>query len=176
MIGPDPIGETQPEWPRSRHDGTGALIVDPPALAAVAQEFVIEQAELYTGPAGQPGDLKKMMAEQADAVVFNGYVNQYVHKPVPVKKGERVRVWVLNAGINENSSFHVIGTIFDTVYKEGDYLLRPGGGKGGSQALDLMPAQGGFVEFTLDRDGTYPFVTHKLAPAHKGAMGVFKVG
>ncbi|MGB2567378.1 multicopper oxidase domain-containing protein [Micromonospora citrea] len=154
----------------------GALIVDPPNLGTVDREIILEQAELYLGPKGEPGDLKKMHAEKADAVVFNGFVNQYVHRPVTVGKGERVRVWVLNAGINEISSFHVIGTIFDTVYKEGNYLLRPDAGKGGGQALDLMPAQGGFVEFTLDRDGTYPFVTHKMSSAHKGAMGLFQVG
>jgi nitrite reductase (NO-forming) len=117
-----------------------------------------------------------MHAEVADAVVFNGYANQYLYAPVPVNRGERVRVWVLNAGINEISSFHVIGTIFDTVYKEGSYLLRPDDGRGGSQALDLLPAQGGFVEFTLDRDGAYPFVNHKMAAAHKGALGLFQVG
>lgn len=154
----------------------GALIVDPPNLGKVDREIVLEQSELYLGPAGQPGDLKKMHAEKADAVVFNGFVNQYVHRPILVKKGERVRVWVLNAGINEISSFHVIGTIYDTVYKEGSYLLRPDARRGGGQALDLMPAQAGFVEFTLDRDGTYPFVSHKMASAHKGAMGLFQVG
>lgn len=154
----------------------GALIVDPPNLGKVDREIVLEQSELYLGPAGQPGDLKKMHAQQADAVVFNGFVNQYVHRPITVNRGERVRVWVLNAGVNEISSFHVIGTIFDTVYKEGSYLLRPDDRRGGGQALDLMPAQAGFVEFTLDRDGTYPFVSHKMSSAHKGAMGLFQVG
>lgn len=154
----------------------GALIVNPPDLAPVAREIVLTQTELYLGPTGEPGDLSKMHAQQADAVVFNGYLNQYLYSPLPVQKGERVRVWVLNAGINEVSSFHVIGTIFDTVYKEGNYLLRPDAGKGGSQALDLLPAQGGFVEFTLDRDGSYPFVNHKMAAAHKGAIGIFQVG
>jgi nitrite reductase (NO-forming) len=154
----------------------GALIVDPPNLARVTKEIVLVQSELYLGPSGQPGDLKKMLAEQADAVVFNGYVNQYVYAPVKVNPGDRVRVWLVNAGPNEISSFHVIGTIFDTVYKEGSYLLQPDARKGGGQALDLMPAQGGFVEFTLDRAGTYPFVSHKMASAHKGAMGLFQVG
>lgn len=39
----------------------------------------------------------------------------------------------------------IVGTVFDTTYKEGEYLLRPGFGRGGSQVLDLQPAQGGFV-------------------------------
>ena len=99
------------------------------------------QSELYLGPQGQPGDLSKMQSTNADAVVFNGYVNQYKFSPIKVGLGERVRVWVVDAGPNENSSFHIVGTIFDTVFKEGECLLRPDAAHGGSQTLDLQPAQ-----------------------------------
>ncbi|MFA5882590.1 MAG: multicopper oxidase domain-containing protein [Acidimicrobiia bacterium] len=154
----------------------GALIIDPPDLQPVDHEFVMVQSELYTAPEGEVAQLEKMLAEQWDGVVFNGYVNQYKFDMIRVEPHERVRVWVLDAGPSENSSFHVIGTIFDTVYKEGTYLLRPGPQQGGSQALDLQPAQGGFVEFTFDVPGLYPFVTHKFASASKGALGLFQAG
>jgi nitrite reductase (NO-forming) len=125
----------------------GAVVIDPPDLAPVDHEYVMVQSELYLGPNGQPGDLTKMLANKYDAVVFNGYYNQYKLAPISdIKAGERVRIWVLNAGPSDLSSFHIVGTIFDTVFKEGAYLLRPGNGEqGGSQALDLAPAQGGFV-------------------------------
>ena len=85
-----------------------------------------------------------------------------------------MRVWVVNNAPSHNSSWHVVGTIFDTIYKEGAYNLRPDdGGQGGSQALDLQPAQGGFVEFTVDEEGLYAFVTHKFSNASMGAMGIF---
>jgi nitrite reductase (NO-forming) len=154
----------------------GAIIIDPPVLAPVDHEFVFVQSELYPGPEGEPGDLGSMRTEDFDAVVFNGYVNQYQHRPIRVEPGQRVRVWVLDAGPSENSSFHVIGTVFDTVFKEGTYLLQPDARQGGSQALDLQPSQGGFVEFSFDEAGLYPFVTHKFANVGKGALGVFQVG
>jgi nitrite reductase (NO-forming) len=154
----------------------GAIIIDPPDLSPVDHEFVMVQSELYTAPQGEVASLEKMLAEQWDAVVFNGFPNQYVHAPIRVEPNQRIRIWVINDGPSENSSFHVIGTMFDTVYKEGAYLLRPGAGQGGSQALDLQPAQGGFVEFTFDVPGLYPFVTHKFASAAKGAVGMFQVG
>ena len=154
----------------------GAIIVDPPTLGAVDHEFVMVQSELYTAPSGEVASPEKMLAEDWNGVVFNGYVNQYLHRPIRVEPNERVRIWVLDAGPSENSSFHVIGTIFDTVYKEGEYLLQPNAGQGGSQALDLQPAQGGFVEFTFDVPGLYPFVTHKFASASKGAVGLFQAG
>jgi nitrite reductase (NO-forming) len=152
----------------------GAIIIDPPDLAPVDHEFVMVQSELYAAPEGGIADLNDMLAEQWDAVVFNGYPNQYQHRPIRVEPNERLRVWVMDVGPSENSSFHVIGTIFDTVFKEGAYSLRPSAG--GSQALDLQPAQGGFVEFTFDVPGLYPFVTHKFATASKGALGVFQAG
>jgi nitrite reductase (NO-forming) len=165
--------------PALHHIGNGmfgVIIINPPNLPAVEEEFFVTQSELYLGPQGQPGDLTKMVNEQWDAVVFNGYFNQYKFSPIKVLPGKRYRMWVLNDGPSENSAFHIVGTIFDTVYKEGAYLLRPNATHGGSQALDLQPSQGGFVEFTFAEDGLYPFVTHKFANVGKGALGFFVVG
>jgi len=165
--------------PALHHIGNGmfgAIIIDPPGLPAVDHELVLVQSELYPGPNGQPGDLTAMQDEEHAAVVFNGYVNQYQHHPIRVEPGERVRVFVLDAGPSENSAFHIVGTIFDTVFKEGTYLLRPDGRQGGAQALDLQPSQGGFVEFTFDEAGLYPIVTHKFANVGKGALGLFQAG
>ncbi len=166
--------------PTLHHIGNGmygAVIIDPPDLEPVDHEFVFVQSEFYFGALDQPGDLTKMINDEWDAVVFNGYANQYLYRPIRVEPGERIRAWVMDDGPSENSSFHIVGTIFDTSYKEGAYLLRPDDGMfGGSQALDLQPAQGGFVEFTFDEAGLYPIVTHKFSNVGKGALGFFQAG
>ena len=165
--------------PALHHIGNGmygAIIIDPPTLAPVEEEFMIVQSELYLGPEGQPGDLTKMINEDFDAVVFNGYFNQYKFAPIHVEAGKRYRIWLVNDGPSENSAFHIVGTIFDTVFKEGSYTLQPDDTHGGSQVLDLQPAQGGFVEFTFAEDGLYLMVTHKFSNVGKGALGVFAVG
>jgi nitrite reductase (NO-forming) len=165
--------------PTLHHIGNGmfgAIIVDPPGLAKVDHEYLLVQSEQYYGPQGQPGSLRKMQNESWDAVVFNGYASQYKFRPIRVEPHQRVRVWVLDVGPSENSAFHIVGTIFDATYKEGEYLLQPGFGRGGSQVLDLQPAQGGFVEFTIDEPGLYPIVTHKFANVAKGALGLFQAG
>jgi nitrite reductase (NO-forming) len=155
----------------------GAVIIDPPNLPPVDHEYVFVQSELYReSDPSQPVDYNKLLAEQWDAVVFNGYVSQYTDRPIRVQPNQKIRVWVMNDGPSDISSFHVIGTIYDTVYKEGAYLLQPGAEQGGGQALDLSPAQGGFVEFVLSVPGKYPFITHKFADAAKGAAGVFVAG
>ncbi len=155
----------------------GAVIIDPPGLAPVAQEFVFVQSEYYLGPQGGIADLARINTQHPDLVVFNGYANQYVYRPIDVKVGEKVRIWLLDAGPNTAGAFHVVGGQFDTVFSEGDYLLRNGGstGTGGSQVFPMHPAQGGFVELTFPEAGNYPFVSHIMSDAEKGAAGVFRV-
>jgi nitrite reductase (NO-forming) len=109
-------------------------------------------------------------------VIFNGYANQYAYRPLTARVGERVRIWVLVAGPNEPSAFHVVGDQFDTVYEEGAYRLRPDDpGHGGSQVLGLAAASGGFVELSFPEPGTYPFISHIMTDAEHGARGAFKI-
>ena len=154
----------------------GAVVIDPPDLAPVDHELVLVQSEMYLGPQGGEVDAERVGSGHPDLVVFNGYADGYLHDPVEVRAGDRVRVWVLAAGPNVGSSFHVVGGQFDTVFHEGAYRLRPGGPEqGGAQALGLTVAQGGFVELELPEAGTYPFVTHVMSDAERGARGAFVV-
>jgi len=152
----------------------GAVIIDPPDLPTVDREYVLVQSEFYLGPEGQPGDLAKMQAERPDAVAFNGHASQYLHRPLSAAAGDRVRFWVLDAGPSRTTAFHVVGAQFDTVYREGRWLLRPDD-PGGAQVLDLAPATGGFVETVFDEPGHYPFLSHVMVDAERGARGVIKV-
>ena len=73
----------------------------------------------------QAVDYNKLVAEAVDGVVFNGYMNQYRRVRSACSPTRRSACWVMNDGPSDISSFHVIGTIFDSVYKEGAYLLQP---------------------------------------------------
>lgn len=157
----------------------GMVIVEPrEGLPKVDHEFAIVQSEWYLGPQGQPVDyLKASAAAPApDFVVFNGVANQYKDHPLLVDTGKRVRMFVLDAGPSVDSAFHVVGTIFDTVIKEGVVLARGNAGNWGSQAVDLAPAQGAIVEFTTAEDGLYPFVTHAFNFVGRGALGLVQAG
>ena len=115
-------------------------------------------------------------APAPDFVVFNGIANQYKDHPVQVSTKGRVRVFVLDAGPNIDSSFHVVGTIFDQVIKEGIELSRGNAAGWGSQAVDLAPAQAAIIEFSPQEDGMYPFVTHAFNFVNRGAVGIFMAG
>ncbi|CAN5626803.1 hypothetical protein BH23CHL7_BH23CHL7_19190 [soil metagenome] len=159
----------------------GMVIVEPVGgLPEVDHEFALVQSEWYLGPQGEPVSLTKAMgaAPAPEFVVFNGVANQYVDEGsrLEVETGDRVRVFVLNAGPSVDSSFHIVGTIFDTVIKEGVALERGNAGSWGSQAVDLAPAQGAIVEFEFAEDGLYPIVTHAFNFVGRGALGLFQSG
>ena len=148
----------------------GMVIVEPRGQQRpAAREYALVQSELYFGGQDKVGDLGKMTEEDADWIVFNGHANQYVEDPLTAEPGELVRVYILNAGPSKWSAFHVIGTIFDWTWQEGVV-------GGPSQTVNIAPSQGAIVEFTMEEDGMYPFVTHAFGDAVKGAIGMFKAG
>ena len=155
----------------------GAVIIDPPNLPTVDREYVLVQSEAYVNGDGRSKvaevDGDAVSAEKPDLATFNGIASQYDHRPLTAKVGERVRIWVLNAGPNRGTSFHVVGGQYDRVYFEGNDLLN--GGPGGAQSLALAAAQGGFVELTLPEAGNYPFVSHVMVDAERGAHGILRV-
>lgn len=158
----------------------GAVIIDPPGLSQVDHEFVLIQSEIYLGPEGGSTDEAKVAAKTPDLMAFNGMAFQYKYRPLQVSAGQRVRFWVMDAGPSLPCTFHVVGGQFDQVFYEGAWTL---GGpdqigarwSGGSQALNLGPCQGGFVEFVPPQAGHYTFVTHAFADMEKGAVGVLQV-
>ena len=158
----------------------GAVIIDPPGLPAVDREYVIVASEVYLGPEGGEPNTDKIAAKTPDLMTFNGVAFQYHQQPLKAKVGERVRFWVMAAGPSLPTPFHVVGLQFDQVFFEGAWTL---GGpsqigaawSGGSQALGLHPAQGGFVECVASEPGHYVFVSHSFADMEKGSHGVLEV-
>jgi nitrite reductase (NO-forming) len=153
----------------------GAIVVDPAnGWGAPAREFVFVQSEfypsLYPGTSDQfYGDLQKMKSGVPQLVVFNGVAFRYKQEPLPIKTGELVRLFIVDAGPSHFSAFHVIGTILQTVYVDGN----PTNKLVGIQTVSIPPGGGAVVEFQVQQAGTYPFVTHSFGDADNGAMGAF---
>ena len=168
----------------------GAVVIDPEDMQPVDREYLLIQSEQYwDSDPSIPANAHAVSSVKPSIVTFNGYPYQYVHSPLQVRTGERVRLWVLSAGPNLDLAFHVVGTQFDTTWYEGSYRIRRGCdgsgltqgscdpfaagngsvGSAGSQGLDVAVAQGGFVEFVAPAPGTYNAVNHAMAYAEKGA-------
>lgn len=154
---------------------TGMIIVEPKEgfPGKVDKEFAIVQNEFYLKPKGDSlyeTDVTSARQRLPMYVTFNGKSKQYVQQPLVVKAGERVRLYVLNTGANLVSSFHVVGTLFDKVWLDGN----PANEYRGMQTVLLGSSNGAIVEFVAPEKGTYAFVDHSFASVEQGAIGLIK--
>jgi nitrite reductase (NO-forming) len=155
----------------------GAIIVDPATpLPKADHEYVLVGSEWYLNNDGiaEPAslDMTKARTMAADWMTFNGYANQYVTHPLTSTPGETVRFYVVASGPTHNVNFHVVGTIFDRAWVNGDMTQY----QRGVQTV-LVPAGGGAVfDVKIDDPGTYPVVSHAFAHVDLGQVGLLKVG
>ena len=155
----------------------GAIVVEPKAgLPPADNEYVLVASEWYLNSDGiqEPAslDMAKARAMAPDWTTFNGYANQYVTHPLTADPGDTTRFWVVAAGPTLDTNFHVVGTIFDRAWVNGDmsqFQRRV-------QTV-LVPAGGGAVfDVKIDEPGLYPFVSHAFAHVDLGQVGLLKVG
>ncbi len=152
----------------------GAIIVDPKdakALPKADREYVLIQSEVYPNPDAP----EEMMQNKWNHVVFNGGVFKYdpVHDPqatrwLQAKPGERVRIYFVNAGPNEFSSFHPIAGIWDRVYSSGN----PHNMQQGLQSFVVGPGDAATFDLISPVAGANAIVTHSLRAALTGAIAV----
>jgi nitrite reductase (NO-forming) len=153
----------------------GLVLVEPEkGLPKVDREYYIMQSEFYTEQEiGTPGlatfSSNKGYLERPEYVVLNGHAEALTGKgSLKAKVGETVRLYVGNIGPNLVSSFHVIGEIFDRVYREGS-LAEPQK----DVQTTLIPAGGAaIVDFKLEVPGDYILVDHSIFRMDRGAVGI----
>ena len=162
----------------------GAIVVEPREgyPTKVDREYVIIQSEFYSrldqekrkidGAPLYVLDGERLRAAQPSYTVFNGVHNGMVKKPLPAKPGERVRLYVLNIGPSKTSSFHVVGTIFDRVWMDGN----PDNQFRGMQTVLLGSSSSAIVELIIPEAGQYIMVDHHFANASQGAIGLIDAG
>ena len=155
----------------------GALIVEPRAgyPTKADHEYMVIQSEFYAKapPKGSKSDVYTLdgdavRAARPNYTVFNGRYNGMVDSPLAAKPGERVRLFVLNVGPSKTSSFHVVGTIFDRVWIDGN----PDNQFRGMQTVLLGSSSSAIVEFVIPEAGSYIMVDHHFANASQGAIGL----
>lgn len=156
----------------------GLLLVEPiKGLSNVDKEYYIMQSEFYTdntfGEKGLHGfSQEKALMEFPEYVVFNGKVGSLTDAGVlTANVGDKIRLFVGNAGPNLISSFHVIGIIFDKVFTEGGSIPNE------NVQTTLIPAGGAvMVEFKTLMPGNFVLVDHSIFRAfNKGCVGILKV-
>lgn len=156
----------------------GLILVEPKeGMPKVDREYYVMQGDFYTkgkfGKQGyQPFDMEKAIDERPTYVVFNGSTNSMTgENALKAKVGETVRLYVGNGGPNLVSSFHVIGEIFDKVYREGSSEFNT------NIQTTLVPAGGSaIVEYKVEVPSNLVLVDHSIFRTfNKGSLGLMKV-
>ncbi len=149
----------------------GMILVEPPeGLPKVDREFYVMQADLYTthakGTTGhQAYDNDRADDERPTYYTFNGAVGALTKtNALTAKVGETVRIYFGVGGPNKVSSFHVIGEIFDTVYRDGS-ISSP---MHDVQTTLVAPGGATIVDLKLEYPGNYLLVDHALSRVGKG--------
>ena len=101
--------------------------------------------------------------------MFNGKIFRYVEEPIMAQPGDYVRIYFLNVGPNELSTFHFVGIVWDYVYWQGHPdAVMPGG-----QTVTAGPSDSWVIEFRVPPDeGAYTMLTHGVGEASRGTIGL----
>ncbi len=155
----------------------GLVLVEPPEGLPPAREYYVMQGDFYTAgayhtPGLQAFDMQKAIDERPTYVLFNGSEGSLSgDRALHAEVGEPVRLFVGNGGPNLVSSFHVIGAIFDRVWREGGTSVDT------NVQTTLIPAGGAAIaELEFQVPGNYALVDHSIFRAfNKGAVGTLVV-
>ena len=139
----------------------GTFIIDPPTPRPPADELVMVMHGFNTTFDGQGNQL----------YAVNGIPFHYMHEPIQVRRGELVRIYLVNiTEYDPINSFHLHGNFFD--YYPTGTRLEP------TEYTDtVVQAQGqrGICELRFPHTGRYMFHAHKSEFADLGWMGFFEV-
>ncbi|CRL29105.1 Nitrite reductase, copper containing [Penicillium camemberti] len=163
----------------------GLMYVQPAEgdLAPVDREYYVMQSEFYhEAPEieddGKPSSIVEFsypnaIREEPSVVVFNGHEAALTRdKPLKASVDESVRIFFGNAGPNLTSSFHVIGSNFQKVYRDGDVISPPGQFV---PTVSVPPGGSTVVDLKMQVPGTYTLVDHAIFRLEKGAVGYLNV-
>ncbi len=163
----------------------GLMYVQPAEgdLPAVDREYYVMRSEFYHEPPEVLEDGRRSsvvefsypnaLREEPNIVVFNGSESAMTRdRPLKANVDETIRVYFGNVGPNLASSFHVIGSNFRNVYRDGDVVSPPGHF---IQTVSVPPGAATIVDMKMVVPGTYAFVDHAIFRLDKGAVGYLNV-
>lgn len=157
----------------------GLILVEPEGgLPEVDHEFYVMQGEIYTEEEqGTPGllteSIEKLLNEQPTYYVMNGAFKALTgDNALKAEVGDTARIYFGVGGPNKISSFHVIGEIFDTVYRDASLTSPP---ITDVQTVLVPPGGATVVDLKFEVPGSYIMVDHALSRVDRGAAGIIEV-
>ncbi|MEM4321243.1 MAG: multicopper oxidase domain-containing protein [Candidatus Nitrosocaldus sp.] len=138
----------------------GVFIVDPKIPREQAKEMVMVLNSYDT-------DFDK----ENNFYTANGIPFHYVKNPIEVKRGELVRIYLVNiTEFDPINNFHLHGDLFK-LYRTGTSIVPDEF----TDMVTLSQGERAILEFRYDYPGLYMFHAHVIEFSDKGWMGFFKV-
>jgi nitrite reductase (NO-forming) len=150
------------------------------------KEFYVGQSEWYHDAQSSGGrnnlpddvfilDRDKAFAEHPSLFTFNGHKNALTNQSlfgdaILTDQDKMARFFFVNGGPNIGSNWHIIGTIFDTVYK-GDFKHS----ESNEETVYVPPGSAAVFELSTPVPGRFLIVDHALFRIPKGALGFMHV-
>ncbi|WP_292064470.1 copper-containing nitrite reductase [Brevundimonas sp. UBA7664] len=157
----------------------GLILVEPEGgLPEVDHEFYVMQGEIYTEEEqGTPGllteSIERLLDERPTYYVMNGAFKALTgDNALQVEVGDSARIYFGVGGPNKISSFHVIGEIFERVYRDASLTSPP---VTDVQTVLVPPGGATVVDLTFEVPGSYIMVDHALSRVDRGAAGIIQV-
>lgn len=153
----------------------GTVVIEPGDLPQVDKSFVLTQSDFYLAPGRGSGHGQAAGRHPGHRGL------QWLRQPVPASAAQgpgRGTGADLVAGCRSQPSLLLPchrRSVRHRLVRRRLPAGSPAGPAGGSQALALAPAQGGFVELVFPEAGHYPFVTHYMSDGERGAHGLFEI-
>ena len=174
-------------WEHVAYGMYGLIMVEPPGgLEPVDREFYIGQSDWYHTPAGPgeehglPPDVLKLDEDEAldehpTMYSFNGHKAALTDpslfgETIRTDQINKVRFFFVTGGPNIGSNWHIIGTIFDKIYKghHMDFVRN-------EETVYVPPGSAAVFELITPVPGKYLIVDHALFRVPKGAAGFMHV-
>lgn len=180
-------GEGMP-WEHVAYGMYGLIQVDPRGgLQPGFEEFYVGQSDWYLMPNAnreEPRDFdldvlvldeERADAEHPNLFTFNGHRNALTDPnlfgdAITVAQGDAVRFFFVTGGPNIGSNWHIIGTIFDTVYTGSRRTAMQN-----EETVYVAPGSAAVFELSAPVPGQYLLVDHALFRVPKGAAGFMHV-
>jgi nitrite reductase (NO-forming) len=175
-------------WEHIAYGMYGLIMVEPKGgLKKVDKEFYIGQSDWYLMEAGSegaghgvPGDVYVLDEDKASDELptmysFNGHKVALVDpslfgETIRADQNDKVRFFFVTGGPNKGSNFHIIGTIFDKVYK-GHHK----DATRNAETVYVAPGSAAVFELITPVPGKYILVDHAIFRVPKGAGGYMHV-
>lgn len=155
---------------------SGGFIIEPKGYVAPDREYTLVLDEWQVGMDGTKSNSMNMAAMMSGSGMHQMDYNLFTINgrafpdtaPLKVKKGDRVKIRLINAGTSTTHPMHLHGQNFKITATDGNPV--PETARLTKDTVAIAPGERYDIEFTANNEGIWPFHCHELHHADSGMV------